>query len=60
MNEIRIDHSERDRARRFKILEGVGWDLDKAQNLLCWVNTGLTVREVKETYNPIVERTPDE
>ena len=37
---IYIDHSERDRERRFKILEGCKWDLTEARRLLQWVDVG--------------------
>lgn len=41
---IRIDYSERDRERRYRILEGVNWNLDKARELLRWVEVGDVVR----------------
>lgn len=41
MDHIMVDHTERDRERRFKILEGAQFDLYKARDVLRWVNTGL-------------------
>lgn len=40
---FRIDHSERDIARRYEILKGAGWDLDKARQLYYWMNTGFVM-----------------
>jgi hypothetical protein len=42
---ITTDYTERDCERRFKILEGAKWDLDKARDMLRWVNTGLMPNE---------------
>jgi hypothetical protein len=52
MYEIRVDYSERDRERRFKILEGAKWDLEKARKLLQWVDIGDVPR--------LVVRVPDD
>jgi hypothetical protein len=52
-DQITVDHSERERARRFKILEGAKFNLEEARDLWCWVNTGMTVKEL-HSFKPIV------
>jgi hypothetical protein len=56
---ITIDHSERDRTRRFEILKGVGWDIDKARELLCWVNTGMTIAEAR-SFQPVLAKAKEQ
>jgi hypothetical protein len=58
MMEIRIDHSERERERRFKLLEGCKWDITKAREMWCWINSGLLPHEV-DMLQPVVTITPE-
>jgi hypothetical protein len=37
---LHVDYSERDKERRFKILEGAKWNLQEARRLLWWVEVG--------------------
>jgi hypothetical protein len=51
MYHITVDYSERDRERRFKILEGANWDLEKARKLLQWVDVGDVPRLIVRVPN---------
>jgi hypothetical protein len=42
---FRIDHTERDMQRRFEILKGANYDLEKARQLYYWMNTGFVMGE---------------
>lgn len=54
MTSFHIDYTERDAERRFKLLEGVKWNLDEARRMWCWVNCGMTPDEVDAMQPKII------